>query len=283
MKIPEMNRRNQVLLLLILIIIAIPSILIYDYTQNNPKFCTTCHIMNEAFETWESSVHGNVNCHSCHEADMIANIRNVIDVLTKNPTEVTKHAEIENKFCEKCHISNDPQWLQIRETPGHQLHVFGENEEVYCIECHSMELHDFVPGKEACLDCHSPDKLHGTDTTVLECVACHNFLAEKNDLIPINEDCLSCHSNKEIVLSMPSEAHLETSCINCHDPHSDEIAVDCIECHDVEEGIHSIPFHLLCSSCHVPHEEADVRETCESCHEDKTEHYAPASCTNCHG
>jgi len=283
MKLPEMNRRNQVLLLLALIIVAIPSILIFDYTQNNPNFCTTCHIMDEAFVTWETSTHGDINCHYCHEPDMITNIRNVYDVITKNPTVVTKHAEIENELCEKCHTSNDPQWRQVLNTAGHQSHVFGENKEVYCIECHGMELHDFVPGKEACLDCHTPDNLHGTDTMIIECVACHDFLAEENELTPEKEDCLTCHSNKEIILSMPSEAHLET-CLNCHDPHGDEISEDCSSCHmEVEGVLHDIGLHTDCTSCHVPHEAVEVRDSCELCHVDKIDHYAPVSCTNCHG
>lgn len=277
-----MTKRNQVILLLALLIVVVPSIFIYDYTQNNPKFCTSCHLMNEAFDTWETSVHGDTNCHSCHEADMIANIRNVIDVLTKNPSEVTKHAEIENELCEKCHTSTDPQWLQIQNTAGHQVHVYGEKEEVYCIECHGMELHDFVPGKEACLDCHSPDNLHRTDTMIIECVACHDFLAEENKLTPVREECLSCHSNKEITLSIPLDTHLETTCTKCHDPHALEVAEDCSTCHDTNEGLHIISSHMDCITCHVPHMEISVRDNCETCHVDKKEHFAPSSCTGCH-
>jgi len=284
MKLPEMNRRNQVLLLLVLIIIAVPSFLIFDYTQNNPNFCTTCHIMDEAFDTWATSTHGDINCHYCHEPDMITNIQNVYDVITKNPTEVTKHAEIENELCEKCHTSNDPQWRQVLNTAGHESHVFGENKEVYCIECHGMELHDFVPGREACLDCHTTENEHGSDTMVIDCVVCHDFLVETDDLTPARGKCLECHSAKEdITLSMPTEAHLDSTCTNCHDPHGDVTAEDCTTCHDEDEGIHSIAFHMLCTSCHVPHEEVGVRETCESCHDDKIDHYAPVSCIECHG
>ena len=284
MKLPEMNRRNQVLLLLALLIVAIPSILIYDYTQNNPKFCTSCHVMNEAFETWEMSVHGDLNCHACHEASMAESMQHVYDVLTKNPSEVTKPVEIENELCEKCHASADPQWHQVLNTAGHKVHVFGDDEEVVCIECHGMELHVFRPGKEACVECHSPDHLHGSETMTVDCTSCHHFLLDADSLDPMRDDCLVCHSNKEdLTLSMPSDAHLESTCTSCHNPHGEVTAEPCSTCHDVDEGIHSVPFHLLCTSCHVPHEEADVRETCESCHADKVEHYAPASCTNCHG
>jgi nitrate/TMAO reductase-like tetraheme cytochrome c subunit len=48
MKLPTMTRRNQVLLMIGLLAVLIPSLFIYDYTQNTPRFCTTCHLMNPA-------------------------------------------------------------------------------------------------------------------------------------------------------------------------------------------------------------------------------------------
>jgi len=38
-----MFQGRRLLLVLGVVIIALPAIYIYDYTQNNPKFCTTCH------------------------------------------------------------------------------------------------------------------------------------------------------------------------------------------------------------------------------------------------
>ena len=284
MKLPEMNRRNQVLLILALLIVAIPSIFIYDYTQHNPKFCTTCHVMNEAYDTWEVSAMHDLNCHACHEASMAESMQHVYDVLTKNPTVVTKLVEIDNEMCETCHASNDPQWLQVINTAGHKAHLYEGADYVECIECHGMELHVFRPPEEPCLECHTPENVHGSETMMIDCLTCHDFLVETHDLTPVRDDCITCHRNEgEITIAMPSEAHLDSTCTTCHNPHGEVTDVECTECHDVDEGIHETPFHQLCTSCHVPHEEVDIKETCETCHEDQVEHYAPASCTNCHG
>ena len=163
MKLPEMTKRNQILLILVLIIAAVPALFIYDYTQNNPKFCTTCHLMNSAYDTWNVSAMHHVNCHSCHETDMITSMNHVYDVLFKNPSEVTKPVEITNEMCESCHASNDPQWLQVVNTAGHKVHFFGEENYADCIDCHGLTLHVFEPPEQACLNCHDPEKVHASD------------------------------------------------------------------------------------------------------------------------
>ena len=40
----------------------------YDYVENDPQFCDSCHLMDTAFRSWEESVHWDVNCHECHWA-----------------------------------------------------------------------------------------------------------------------------------------------------------------------------------------------------------------------
>jgi len=284
MKLPEMTKRNQLLLVLALIVIAIPSLFIFDYTQNNPKFCTTCHLMNEAYNTWEASAMHDLNCHSCHEATMAQSMQHVYDVLTHNPQDVTKPVEIENDMCETCHASNDDQWLQVVNTAGHAVHLYNGNAHAECIECHGMELHVFRPPHEPCLECHEPERVHASETMNADCTTCHDFLAEEDDLTPVRDDCIECHEEKELlVVSMPAETHLDSTCTSCHDPHGEVTAEDCTKCHtDVDEGLHEISAHTVCTSCHVPHEEVAVRDSCESCHVDKEEHYAPVNCLSCH-
>ena len=283
MKIPEMTRNNKVLLLLALIVIAIPSYFIYDYTQHNPKFCTTCHLMNEAYGTWEDSSMHDLDCHECHVADMATNIDHLIKVITEDPQVVEKQAEIENELCEKCHISEDPQWLQVINTDGHKVHFYGEVKHADCIDCHGMELHVFRPPEEGCIECHGESSAHASESMGATCVTCHDFLAEGDGFIPEERaDCVTCHQgNAEIITSMTTEAHLDSSCMSCHNPHETE-AKDCDTCHNVNDGLHDVEMHSVCKSCHVPHVDADIRETCESCHMDTKEHYAPTDCTSCH-
>ncbi len=283
MKIPEMTRKNQILLLLALIVIAIPSYFIYDYTQHNPQFCLTCHLMNDAHDTWEVSAMHDLSCHECHIADMATNIHNVVEVLTKDPKVVVKHAEIDNEICEECHASEDPQWLQVLNTDGHKVHFYGDVNHVDCIDCHGMELHVFRPPEGGCLECHDDSKVHASESMDATCVTCHDFLAEGNGFIPEErDDCVVCHQgNAEITMSLTTEAHLDSSCMSCHNPHETE-AEDCVTCHIVNDGLHEVALHTVCTSCHVPHVEADIRETCESCHYDKKDHFAPSDCTSCH-
>jgi len=284
MKFPEMTRNNQIFLLLALIVIAIPSFFIYDYTQHNPKFCTTCHLMTEAYETWEDSAMHDLDCHECHVADMATNIDHLIEVLTEDPQEVVKHAEIENELCEECHASEDPQWLQVVNTDGHTVHFYGDENYAECIDCHGMELHVFRPPEEGCVECHDETKVHAAEAMGATCVTCHDFLAEGNGFIPSERaGCVTCHSNEEeITMSMTTEAHLDSSCTSCHNPHDEKATEDCTTCHNVDEGLHAVTLHSNCASCHVPHVEANIRETCVSCHVNQEEHYAPADCTGCH-
>jgi len=286
MKIPEMTRGNQILLLLALIVIAIPSYFIYDYTQHNPKFCTTCHLMTDAYDAWEDSAMHDLTCHECHVADMVTNIQHMVDVLTKDPQVVVKPAEIDNELCEECHVSEDPQWLQVVNTDGHKAHFFGDGNHADCIDCHGMELHVFRPPEEGCLECHDESRVHAAEEMEATCVTCHDFLANENGdhFIPSErDDCITCHIQmEETSMSLTSEAHLDSSCTSCHNPHEEEVAEDCSTCHNVDEGLHEIPAHSDCTSCHVPHVEVDIRETCVSCHVAQEEHFAPADCTGCH-
>src|SRR3989338_11715118 len=63
-----MKSRVLVLILVLLLLIGdgIVSYRVYDYLENNPTFCKSCHIMETAFASWEKSVHAMVNCHDCH-------------------------------------------------------------------------------------------------------------------------------------------------------------------------------------------------------------------------
>ena len=50
------------------VVLGIGSVHLYDYTEHDPKFCVTCHVMDEPFDTWETSVHKTIECHDCHYA-----------------------------------------------------------------------------------------------------------------------------------------------------------------------------------------------------------------------
>ena len=83
-------------------------------------------------------------------------------------------------------------------------------------------------------------------------------------------------------VSFPADVHTQTACVNCHSPHEEGPFPDCTQCHSEGSGLHTVPSHVECTTCHVPHSDVGVRETCESCHVDKVDHYTPVNCAACH-
>ncbi|HDO23304.1 MAG TPA: hypothetical protein ENG86_10755, partial [Nitrospirae bacterium] len=55
-----------VLLLVVIIGGSVVAFKFYNFTQNNPKFCISCHLMQPAYNAWSKSKHKGINCHSCH-------------------------------------------------------------------------------------------------------------------------------------------------------------------------------------------------------------------------
>jgi nitrate/TMAO reductase-like tetraheme cytochrome c subunit len=284
MKLPEMTRRNQILLIVGLLVVLIPSFFIYDYTQNNPRFCTTCHLMNPAYETWTVSAMHDLACHKCHETDMVESLGHVVEVLTRNPDDVTKEVDIDNSLCESCHISNDPNWLQIADTAGHKVHIYESAGYAECIDCHGQRLHVFEPPEETCVQCHDVENTVVETLMGTHCITCHEFTATDHELIPVDQTCLQCHEEQDSMgASFPADIHTDTACINCHNPHEEDPFPDCTSCHAEGGGLHIVPSHDDCTSCHIPHSENGLRENCVSCHVDKDDHYTPILCSACHG
>jgi hypothetical protein len=277
-------KKHPLLILVVLVVVAIPSAFAYNYVNNDPKFCTTCHLMNEAFSTWNASAMHGLNCHTCHESDMLVNLGHVVSVITENKAVVTKPVKIDNQLCENCHASDDPKWLQVVNTDGHNVHLFNGTVSANCIDCHGTRLHAFRPPQEICVECHPKDKQIAEKVMDTHCTGCHEFLATEGELIPKEEKCLQCHENKTTTgASFPGNAHNATDCINCHDPHKENIFPNCTSCHTQGGGLHNIPAHVNCNSCHIPHDGATLRQNCLSCHPDKKQHYESINeCSKCH-
>lgn len=285
MGIFDFIKRNQKIVVAALLVLAVPSYFIYDYTQNNPKFCTSCHLMNDAYETWDASAMHDLNCHNCHETNMIESLDHVREVIFEKPDEVTKPTVIENELCEKCHASNDPKWIQVSNTAGHKVHIFTQDEEPECIGCHGLQLHVFEPPEEACYKCHDEDYEGASEEMGAHCTVCHEFTVTDHELIPQREDCVDCHDSQQTMgVSFPEAAHNDTACIDCHNPHIEEQHIECSECHEVGlgGGLHAVVAHYECSSCHVPHSSDPMRGECLSCHVDMSNHGGSVECSLCH-
>jgi len=284
LKITELIVKYKKIIIIALVVMAIPSYFIYDYTQHNPKFCITCHLMDEAYDTWDVSAMHDLDCHSCHESDIVTSMDHLREVIFENPQEVTKMTEIDNELCEHCHESNDPQWLQILGTAGHEVHVIDRNQPPDCIDCHGLRLHIFRPAQEVCSECHGEENNQPVEDMDIHCIVCHEFLATEHELIPEQGECLSCHEAQDTMgVSFPSDAHADTPCMNCHQPNEEAQHIECIVCHEIpEEGIHTTVAHSNCATCHIPHSSDPMRDNCLSCHLDREDHFSPTECIICH-
>jgi len=265
----------------------------YDYTQNDPDFCRSCHTMETAWNKWANSEHSKVSCHNCHTVSPIGGAQLVVNYLMERPDVNTDHAAVSDKACEKCHYSGDPQWVQVEDTAGHATHA--EEQNIACQTCHGMRLHSFRPSSEICVACHA-DHVAGADKGIkisqmseMHCTECHSFLREDSPLRPTRETCLGCHQklpNQNVVF--PEKAPMMWDCQECHKPHDKaNPTVDCLACHTDSKtnGLHGKKTHseARCKTCHQPHVwTVSSREPCLTCHQDKVDHNPQGVCADCH-
>jgi nitrate/TMAO reductase-like tetraheme cytochrome c subunit len=287
----------------------------HDYIQNDPSFCTSCHIMDDAFDRWSHSGHKDVNCHTCHPGDIASNLHQVWVTFTTDQKTVKKHAEVSPEICGQCHLSNDPKWKQIAETAGHKLH-YGQLG-VQCVTCHAAEIHQFRPTDEMCKGCHYTQTVGLTAMQRNHCTSCHNFLAPASEgLRPSNEKCGECHAQGlDGAPALATGWHEGVTCGDCHPVHDPRFAANedaptrdgaarpCVECHDdvpdptfvfggadlkgrprATTGLPGVG-HDRCDSCHVPHSAVAPVERCRDCHADAAARLpvdGPHVCTDCH-
>jgi nitrate/TMAO reductase-like tetraheme cytochrome c subunit len=257
----------------------------YDYVENDPRFCRSCHLMETAYAKWQTSAHAEVGCHACHVQSTRENLDQLFKYVTLRPDKVGKHADVDYTRCGACHLSRDPRWKQVAQTAGHQVHFTRQGLE--CVGCHSKGVHQFVRPVDACKDCHA-ERVREGGMTALHCTACHDFLAADHELgAPTRRDCLACHADMQVGSErFEPHAPMRFPCQECHRPHQNlrPTPADCVRCHHVAAfGLHAVPFHGDCRSCHQPHLwRVDARATCEGCHADRKDHYPDAPCAGCH-
>jgi nitrate reductase cytochrome c-type subunit len=293
------------LLLAIFGVVGYGSFRFYDFTQNNPNFCVSCHLMKEAFETWEASVHQEINCHECHHLAVEEMNQLLISFVFHRPEEVPdRHGKVivPWKQCIKCHWETDEEYAEathINQSRLHAKHYFME--QIECSKCHGYRTHKFVPEDRFCVRCHQGKLVHGMGMEELACLNCHTDRTP--DLRPGRNKCLFCHDNESIrqalveggtldvthyqppeetvkqaiKIKIPKDAPMQFQCYLCHKPH-EAVRPDwgnCINCHrnvmDVgKHGLHVQMMGLQCNQCHKPHgwavTEANAKQLCGECH-----------------
>jgi len=279
--------------------------LVFDYTQNNPKFCVSCHLMNEAYSLWEQSVHKGINCHDCHHLSVKEMNGLMFNFVFHRPETVPdRHGKIivPWKYCIKCHWEKDerfPGAPSINESKIHAKHYFTER--IECSKCHGYKAHMFRPEPRFCVMCHKDREVHSQGMQSLNCLNCHTDTAA--DLKPDRDKCLFCHGtdknrealitqgrldvefcaapeNKQtskIKIKIEEKSPMQFECYKCHHPHN--LARpdwgNCVECHrnmnDVgKHGLHIKDMGMKCKDCHKPHlwsvSKEQAKKDCTQCH-----------------
>ncbi len=263
----------------------------YDFTQNNPKFCVGCHLMQSAYDSWSVSEHKTLNCHQCHHLTIPEQNQLLISFVLHRPNSVpARHGKIivSQKVCNECHTSGNA--VRINKSVFHAKHVFME--QIECTECHGevkpdkSGLHRFLPTEKFCTKCHKNRQVHGVGMGGLACINCHTDRTD--DFKPGRKKCLYCHSSddnikKELVADgtmdvrhfLPDPAlvkkaikiqYTESSpmqfyCYTCHKPHTPgqvKPNMDvCLKCHSDIRNVGKHKLHLnmdmQCKNCHKPH------------------------------
>lgn len=231
----------------------------YHYIQKDPSFCSSCHLMEEAYTSWKLSGHRSIVCQYCHKLGVIEQNRLLVKYVftTKRKTPEPHGSETPWMTCAICHWDEAVQGtLMVNKSTGHARHVFSEK--LDCKSCHSRKVHAFRPDETSCLRCHKDWKIHGEGMEDISCLRCHAFSPKKQEaFIPDRNHCLSCH-RKSLKTSFPDRVPMaRLNCYECHNPHVRNTPgnEECLRCH-TPEVLDLKPVHASgkqCKSCHIPH------------------------------
>jgi hypothetical protein len=258
-----LSPREKVIIVSLMLMISVLGIVLavryYNFIQKDPEFCSSYHLMEEAYTAWKLSGHRNLVCQGCHHLGMMEQNGLLIRFVftTDRKTREPHGNETPWKTCMKCHWDNAAQGsLTVNKSTGHARHVFMEK--LDCKNCHSRKVHSFRPDTSACLRCHKDWNIHGVELEEISCLRCHAFSPKKKEVFNPDRDwCLSCH-RKLSKTAFPDRAPMaRLKCYECHKPHArikpnDD---DCLRCHTHEvltlRRVHQTG--KSCMKCHKPH------------------------------
>ena len=295
--------------LLGLVVIACFVLLLSTYTlkiTGHPRFCTSCHNMEEYYESWQHSAHANVSCIECHYEPGVTNtIKGKIEGLVQVVKYVSHsysskpHAMISNNSCMRsggCHAGMDTEKEATKNRTvmanikfRHDTHLAGlpGGKSLNCVSCHgqSVKGEHISVGKTTCLTCH----FYGGEKA--------RTMAAATTGGPVTGQCLTCHEMPEKTVAFMGQEFKHQKFlagkdnINCTLCHSQVTQGDgatsatrCRNCHlgDLEEIKDQAQFHLV----HVSEGHFD----CLQCH-DQIKHgirpkdqklLASGDCSSCH-
>jgi nitrate/TMAO reductase-like tetraheme cytochrome c subunit len=241
----------------------------YDFTQNNPKFCVGCHLMQPAYDSWAKSEHKSLNCHDCHHLTIPEQNQLLISFVLHRPNKVPERHKgqviVSSKYCNQCHTEAGGKAARINKSLFHAKHVYME--QIECTECHGevkpdkSGLHHFLPTEKFCTKCHKGKQVHGEGMGGLACINCHTDRTK--DLKPGRLKCLYCHSMDENIRTQLKEEATMDVRFFAPDP---SVIKKAIKIRFSETS----PMQFYCYECHKPHTAGKVKpktEDCLRCHQ----------------
>ncbi|MFO0752520.1 MAG: NapC/NirT family cytochrome c [Thermodesulfovibrionales bacterium] len=244
----------------------------HRYTQEDPEFCASCHLMSDAFREWQKGRHRDVVCQKCHKLSIFEKNQLLVAFVVKGkePLAPTHGREKPWKACRECHMDNIAQGsLTMKKSYGHARHVFMQGME--CKSCHKGTLHHFRPNEDSCRACHQERGVHGIGAEAFSCLKCHSFSEKAPAMVP-KDVCIRCHT--QVPRKGPMAALL---CHQCHKPHGkiNPTSASCVaSCHSNETAVGQHGVHmnkgLDCMECHKPHlwvvGQERAKTLCSRCH-----------------
>jgi hypothetical protein len=301
----------------IVIICAAAAIFAAERYTSSSGFCTQCHIMKAAVETWKkdkhkmgshSKIEKDVDCIECHYAPedkmnprvKFRGLGQLFSYIATQDKEVRKRAVVNDASCltAKCHPKADFFEAKIDYTTKYKTDFKGtlvpfthkthdektiEGQKLRCSSCHihqSAGKHFEVP-KELCFLCHF--RAAKEDEGRAKCSVCHVITKEALKVKKEGED------NSESKSKPMTHQSLEKAKVACGGCHFELVTgkVDvkedyCIECH------HNPTPELMKTARDKKkmHEEHVTKQTarCFSCHqtlEHRKSPYLDAAIRNC--
>jgi nitrate/TMAO reductase-like tetraheme cytochrome c subunit len=283
--------------LLFLVVAAIGGVVLGAYgikITGHPKFCASCHNMEEYYTSWEHSSHKDIACTECHAKPGVSG---TVAVKAQGMVQLVQyiagsygtkpHGDISSASCQQggCHeeIANDSNTLMLydRIKFRHDKHLseHPNGKALNCVSCHgqTVQSQHISISKTTCLTCHFYGR-GDKQVAAGECLTCH--LLPEEPVTFVDEP----FSHKDFITD-----ERDVTCVHCHSQVTQGSGIvsraRCMACHLEEYGEveNQEEFHLT----HVSEGHFD----CLSCHEEIKHGDRPMAeqllisnnCTTCHG
>lgn len=228
------------------------------YTSKN-NFCGLCHYEKKYVNSWNKSIHKDVNCVSCHvepgvvgffveKTLLLKRIAVGLDLIKRKSVVTTTTP---SNACLRCHQNIMTDVVDNKGVRVKHIHIAEKG--YRCVDCHNQVAHRkiVVPPKY-------PD--------MADCMECHNGSVASND-------CQSCHIERIPISGRNLEDYNKigykqlNNCIGCHPRNS------CKQCHEVQTPHPPKFFETL--GGHKEEAKAVGKDKCLKCHPVKR-------CLDCH-